>query len=111
MITSGVYRYGVSWSEQLTGVSDMLRRVRQERQILFYREGREAVVSVAEPRNSNARLLALNGKTDASSDAQDVVTQKLCANGEREFGILPFNTDDHPVIAFAAPMNNVAATR
>ncbi|MGE5125373.1 MAG: tetratricopeptide repeat protein, partial [Betaproteobacteria bacterium] len=54
--------------------------LRAQRTLLFYREGAEAVVAVSEPRGSQRRFLSVNGKTDAGSGVEDVVTQKLIAH-------------------------------
>ena len=77
MITSGVYRYGIEWSAR-PGFD--LREVNSQRKLLFYREGKEAVVAVSERVGSTLRFLSVNGKTDAGSLAEDVLTQKFIAH-------------------------------
>jgi spermidine synthase len=81
VMSAGVYRYGLSWQEALVSPSRLGQWLRERRSLLFYREGREAVVAVAEPRDGKGgRFLSINGKTDAGSFAEDVVTQKLIAH-------------------------------
>jgi spermidine synthase len=77
LMTAGVYQYGVEWNERAGfRLQDLLR----ERRLLFYEEGREAVVAVSEREGSERRFLSVNGKTDAGSGAEDVLTQKLIAH-------------------------------
>jgi spermidine synthase len=80
LMSAGVYRYGLEWRDRLDSASDLGRFLREERRLLFYREGREAVVAVSEPAGGGRRVLSINGKTDAGSGAEDVVTQKLIAH-------------------------------
>jgi spermidine synthase len=77
LMTAGVYQYGLEWKDRPGfRLSDLLR----ERRLLFYEEGREAVVAVSEREGSGRRFLSVNGKTDAGSGAEDVLTQKLIAH-------------------------------
>jgi spermidine synthase len=76
-MTAGVFEYGLEWKDR-PGFD--LADLRRERRLLFYEEGREAVVAVAEPSGSSRRFLSINGKTDAGSGAEDVLTQKLIAH-------------------------------
>ncbi len=80
LMTAGVYRYGIEWRDRDPSASALAQRLAAERRLLFYREGSEAVVSVIESRQSGARFLALNGKTDAGNGPQDLATQKLIAH-------------------------------
>src|SRR5262249_56407090 len=57
-----------------------LRDFLRERRLLFYEEGREAVVAVSEREGTDRRFLSVNGKTDAGSGAEDVLTQKFIAH-------------------------------
>ncbi len=76
-MTSGVHRYGIEWSTRPDfRVSDLAA----ERRLLFYREGREAVVAVSEPVSSARRFLSINGKTDAGGGAEDVLQQKFVSH-------------------------------
>jgi spermidine synthase len=76
-VTAGVYRYGVAWrSRPGFRLSDLA----QERRLVFYEEGREAVVAVGERLGTDRRFLSVNGKTDAGSGAEDVLTQKFIAH-------------------------------
>lgn len=76
-MTSGVYLYGTAWRERPDfSLGDLAR----ERRLLFYREGREAVVAVAERVDSGRRFLSVNGKTDAGNGDEDVLTQKFLAH-------------------------------
>ena len=77
MITSGVYRYGIEWSGR---AGFRLRDVNVQRELVFYREGKEAVVAVSQIVGQSHRFLSLNGKTDAGSVAEDVLTQKFIAH-------------------------------
>lgn len=77
MITSGVYRYGIEWS---TRPGFRLRDVNAQRELVFYREGKEAVVAVSQVVGKPLRFLSVNGKTDAGSVAEDVLTQKFIAH-------------------------------
>ena len=77
LMTAGVYQYGLEWKDRPGfRLQDLLR----ERRLLFYEDGREAVVSVSEREGSGRRFLSVNGKTDAGSGAEDVLTQKLIAH-------------------------------
>ena len=78
VMTAGVYKYGLEWRER-PGF-ELASGLASERSILFYREGREAVVAVAESRSGGRRFLSVNGKTDAGSGAEDVLTQKFIAH-------------------------------
>ena len=77
MITSGVYRYGIQWTRD---PRFDLSEVNSQRKLLFYREGKEAVVAVSEMEGTSLRFLSVNGKTDAGSVAEDVLTQKFIAH-------------------------------
>jgi spermidine synthase len=77
MITSGVYRYGIEWSAR---PGFRLKDVNSQRELLFYREGKEAVVAVSQLAGKSLRFLSVNGKTDAGSVAEDVLTQKFIAH-------------------------------
>ncbi len=80
LMTSGVHRYGLQWAHSLDSPRRLSSWLRGQRNLLFYREGVEAVVAVSEPVGGTRRFLSLNGKTDAGSGAEDVVTQKLIAH-------------------------------
>jgi spermidine synthase len=75
-MTSGVYRYGPEWAASGVRLGDLAR----ERRLLFYREGREAVVAVAERPHTTRRFLSINGKTDAGGGPEDVLQQKFVAH-------------------------------
>jgi spermidine synthase len=81
LMSAGVHRYGLDWSGRLVPASGLSGWLRQQRTLLFYREGTEAVVAVSEAKGgSGRRFLSLNGKTDAGSSSEDVVTQKFIAH-------------------------------
>ncbi|HXY41614.1 MAG TPA: tetratricopeptide repeat protein [Vicinamibacteria bacterium] len=80
LASAGVYRYAAQWNDALVPALELSDWLRSERRLLFYREGEEAVVAVAEPREGGRRFLSVNGKTDAGSGAEDVLTQKLIAH-------------------------------
>jgi spermidine synthase len=76
-MTAGIYLYGLEWKDRPGfGLDDLGR----ERRLLFYQEGREAVVAVSEREGSSRRFLSVNGKTDAGNGAEDVLTQKFIAH-------------------------------
>lgn len=75
LMSAGVYQYGLEWKDQPGfDLRDLGRR------LLFYEEGREAVVAVSEREGSGRRFLSVNGKTDAGSGVEDVLTQKFIAH-------------------------------
>jgi spermidine synthase len=80
LITAGVHRYGLEWIHRLDSPWRLGAWLREQRKLLFYREGREAVVAVSEPLSGTRRFLSVNGKTDAGSGTEDVVTQKFIAH-------------------------------
>jgi spermidine synthase len=79
VMTSGVYRYGLEWRDEPASAWDLGRWLREKRTQVFYREGAEAVVGVSETR-AGRRFLSVNGKTDAGSGVEDVVTQRFIAH-------------------------------
>jgi spermidine synthase len=74
-MTAGVYEYGLTWKDR-PGFS--LADLRAERSLVFYEEGREGVVAVAQ--TGHRRFLSVGGKTDAGSGREDVLTQKFIAH-------------------------------
>jgi len=80
LMSSGVHRYGLEWVHSLDSPWRLGAWLREQRRLLFYREGREAVVAVSEPLGGTRRFLSVNGKTDAGSGTEDVVTQKFLAH-------------------------------
>jgi spermidine synthase len=80
LMSSGVHRYGLEWIHRLDSPWRLGSWLREQRRLLFYREGREAVVAVSEPLDGSRRFLSVNGKTDAGSGTEDVVTQKFLAH-------------------------------
>jgi len=80
IMSSGVHRYGLEWIHRLEKPGRLGAWLREQRTLLFYREGREAVVAVSEAKGSARRFLSVNGKTDAGSGTEDVVTQKFIAH-------------------------------
>ncbi len=79
LMSSGVHRYGLEWREHLGSAFELGDWLRDQRELVFYREGAEAVVAVSET-DSGRRFLSVNGKTDAGSGAEDVVTRKFIAH-------------------------------
>ena len=77
LAASGVYKYGLEWKDSLASASELPATLARDRELLFYEEGTEAVVAVTQSRASGRRFLSINGKTDAGSGAQDVLTQKF----------------------------------
>jgi spermidine synthase len=80
LMSAGVHRYGLEWVHRLDSPFRLASWLREQRRLLFYREGREAVVAVSEPLDGSRRFLSVNGKTDAGSGTEDVVTQKFLAH-------------------------------
>jgi len=80
LMSAGVHRYGLEWIHRLDSPFRLGSWLREQRRLLFYREGREAVVAVSEPLDGSRRFLSVNGKTDAGSGTEDVVTQKFLAH-------------------------------
>jgi spermidine synthase len=80
LMSAGVHRYGLEWINRVDSPWRLGAWLRGERRLLFYREGREAVVAVSEPLDGSRRFLSVNGKTDAGSGTEDVVTQKFIAH-------------------------------
>jgi spermidine synthase len=80
LVTSGVHRYGLEWAHRLDSPRRLASWLREQRTLLFYREGAEAVVAVSAPTGSSRRFLSINGKTDAGSGVEDVVQQKFLAH-------------------------------
>jgi spermidine synthase len=78
-MSSGVHRYGLEWRDRLDSAFGLGDWLREQRELVFYDEGPEAVVAVSETA-SGRRFLSVNGKTDAGSGAQDVLTQKFIAH-------------------------------
>ena len=79
VMSAGVHRYGLEWRGTAPAFA-LGPWLREQRSLLFYREGDEAVVAVSEPKGKARRFLSVNGKTDAGSGVEDVVTQKLIAH-------------------------------
>lgn len=75
LMNSGVY-YNVGSGEGAPGWDQHLARLRATSRIVFVEEGRTASVMVADHLPSQGRYLAVNGKVDASSNA-DLETQLL----------------------------------
>ncbi len=80
LVTSGVHRYGLEWIHRLKSPTRLSAWLREQRTLLFYREGPEAVVAVSESKGGARRFLSVNGKTDAGSGTEDVVTQRFIAH-------------------------------
>ena len=80
LVTSGVHRYGLEWIHRLDAKARLAAWLREQRTLLFYREGPEAVVAVSESKGGARRFLSVNGKTDAGSGTEDVVTQRFIAH-------------------------------
>ncbi len=74
-MTSGVYEYGLEWRDR---PGFRIADLRAERSLVFYEEGREGVVAVAQ--RGDRRFLSVGGKTDAGSGREDVLTQKFIAH-------------------------------
>ena len=80
LMSSGVHRYGLEWAHRPFSALRLGAWLREQRTLLFYKEGKEAVIAVSKPRGSSRLFLSINGKTDAGSGAEDVVQQKFVAH-------------------------------
>lgn len=86
IMTAGIYRASVLKNLPRTGVrnsNDLLKGLRTHQDILYYRDGVTATVTVTKSHNTpglNEQLsIAINGKPDGSSTA-DMPTQRLLAH-------------------------------
>ena len=78
VITSGAYKYGLQQNkEERISAFDLYKSLKDNRKIIYYKEGIEGVVAVTISKGYGA-FLSVNGKTDAS--VGDLVTQKLLAH-------------------------------
>lgn len=77
LISSGVFAYGQDQAALMEPGQGYARWLEKESDLLYHREGREAVVSVMTLRSrGDVRFLTVNGRTDASSGPESS-TQKL----------------------------------
>jgi spermidine synthase len=79
LMSSGVHRYGLEWRDRVESAFDLDTWLREQHELIFYEEGSEAVVAVSET-GTGRRFLSVNGKTDAGSGEEDVVTQRFIAH-------------------------------
>ena len=79
LMSSGVHRYGLEWRDRVDSVFDLGTWLREQQELVFYREGSEAVVAVSKT-DTGRHFLSVNGKTDAGSGEDDVVTQRFIAH-------------------------------
>ena len=77
-VTSGMYLYAGRMASEIEPGTDLRQRLNDDAQILLHREGANVTVTVHET-TSGQRILALNGKSDAS-DGGDMPTQQLLAH-------------------------------
>jgi spermidine synthase len=77
LMTSGIYFYGVEWRDKAPRGTNLKNDLHSGRKILFYREGREGVVSVTQ--TDEHIFMAINGKIEGGN-TRDLVTQKLVAH-------------------------------
>ena len=79
LMTSGVYKYGAGWvSTARPGFFWLRDALRETRELQFYEEGREAVVSVF--RTGSDHAIVINGKADGGTSLADSSTQRLVAH-------------------------------
>jgi len=78
-MTSGMFAYVTRYSE--TRADDLRGRIAKERELLYYRDGLTATVTVAQTLKDGVANLFIttNGKTDGSSHG-DMTTQRLLAH-------------------------------
>jgi spermidine synthase len=79
LMSSGVHRYGLEWRDRIGSALDLATWLREQQELVFYREGSEAVVAVSRT-DAGRHFLSVNGKTDAGSGEEDVVTQRFIAH-------------------------------
>jgi len=79
LMSAGVHRYGLEWRDRVPSIFELGSWLRQQQELVFYHEGAEAVVAVSKT-ESGRRFLSVNGKTDAGSAEEDVVTQRYIAH-------------------------------
>jgi spermidine synthase len=79
LMSSGVHRYGLEWRDRIGSAFDLATWLREQQELVFYREGSEAVVAVSKTK-AGRHFLSVNGKTDAGSSEEDVVTQRFIAH-------------------------------
>jgi spermidine synthase len=79
LMSSGVHRYGLEWRDRVDSPFHLGEWLREQQELVFYREGAEAVVAVSKTQ-AGRLFLSVNGKTDAGSGAEDVVTQRFIAH-------------------------------
>ncbi len=79
LMSSGVHRYGLEWRDRVDSAFDLGEWLREQQELVFYREGSEAVVAVSRT-DTGRRFLSVNGKTDAGSGEEDLVTQRFIAH-------------------------------
>jgi spermidine synthase len=79
LMSSGIHRYGLEWRDRVDSAFDLGSWLREQQELVFYREGSEAVVAVSKT-DTGRHFLSVNGKTDAGSGEEDVVTQRFIAH-------------------------------
>ncbi|MCX6347888.1 MAG: hypothetical protein NTV79_00080, partial [Candidatus Aureabacteria bacterium] len=81
LMTAGIYKYGIEWRDSIRSAWGLSEFLQSGRRILFYKEGDESVVCVAQGVHGShgIRIISVNGKSDASN-GQDVITQRLTAH-------------------------------
>ena len=77
MMAAGIYKYGIEWRDKVPSAGMLPAQLHNVRKILFYKEGDDGVVCVAEAGKN--RFISVNGKTDAGND-RDVITMKMTAH-------------------------------
>ncbi len=79
LMTSGMYIYGDSYAQQ--NAVDLSKRLKEEEEILFYRDGLTSTITVTRDRISSDKdlYISTNGKIDGSSQ-YDMPTQRLSAH-------------------------------
>jgi len=79
LMSAGVHRYGLEWRDRVSSIFSLGTWLREQQELVFYREGSEAVVAVSKT-GEGRHFLSVNGKTDAGSGEEDVVTQRFIAH-------------------------------
>ncbi len=78
VVTSGIYKYGLQQNkDEKRNAFGLLKSLKSNRKILYYKEGIESVVAVTNSEGFGL-FLSVNGKTDASIG--DLNTQKMLAH-------------------------------
>jgi len=80
IINSGLYRYLRPDLKDIRNASSLEKIIKSRTRLLYSKDGVEANVAVIERLADKKLSLRINGKTDASSEPGDMVTQVFCGH-------------------------------